>query len=45
MRNRGVVVCFSEARICDLFHRLSRRAYGAFAARAVVIGRKGMEGK
>ncbi|MDD3718075.1 MAG: SDR family NAD(P)-dependent oxidoreductase [Actinomycetota bacterium] len=44
-RNRGVVVCFSEARICDLFHRLSRRAYGAFAARAVVIGRKGMEGK
>jgi NAD(P)-dependent dehydrogenase (short-subunit alcohol dehydrogenase family) len=41
-KNQGVVVRLAEARFGDLLHRLSRRASDLLAARAVVMGEKGM---
>ncbi len=41
-KDQGVVVRFAEARLGDLVHRLSRKVSGFLAARAVVMGEKGM---
>jgi NAD(P)-dependent dehydrogenase (short-subunit alcohol dehydrogenase family) len=39
-KNKGVVVRFAEARLGDMLHRLSRRAYGFLACRAAFVGQK-----
>jgi len=41
-KDQGVVVRLAEARFGDLLHRLSRRASDILAARAVIMGERGM---
>ena len=41
-KNRGVAVHFTEARLGDIVHRLSRKVSGFTAAHAVAMGAKGM---
>jgi NAD(P)-dependent dehydrogenase (short-subunit alcohol dehydrogenase family) len=44
-KDQGVAACLAEARLGDLVHRLNRKASDLIAARAVVMGEKGMFGE